>query len=185
MSTPTVRPRRWTRHEYERLVESGVFGPDDHIELLDGEIVEMTPQGSRHMAIVAQLNRILGDSLPHGCHLRPQGPVALDLASEPEPDIAIVHGAPLEYLEGHPSEVLLVVEVSESSLAYDRGRKLGTYARNDVPEYWIVNLVDLRLEVYRQPVDERFTETAVLAAGDRVSPLFAPDVEIAVADLLP
>jgi Uma2 family endonuclease len=184
MSTPTVRLRRWTRHEYERMVETGIFGPEDHIELLDGEIVEMTPQGSRHISIVALVDEVLRQTLPIDCHIRPQGPIALDSSSEPEPDIAVVRGAPRDYLDGHPSETLLVLEVSDSSLPYDRGRKLHAYARNGVPEYWIINLIELRLEVYRQPSEEGYAEVSILTAGDQVTPLYA-DASIIVGDLLP
>jgi Uma2 family endonuclease len=185
MSTPTVRLRRWTRDEYEHMVESGIFRPEDHIELLDGEIVEMTPQGTRHGAVYSIVADVLRRAFGKGCYVRAQLPLALEDSSEPEPDIAIVGGTPRDYLDAHPSETLLVVEVSESSLRYDRGRKLRAYARNGVPEYWIVNLVDLRLEVYRSPSGEGFGDVSILTAGDHISPLHAPDAHIAVAELLP
>jgi Uma2 family endonuclease len=166
------------------MVNTGIFA-EDHIELLDGEIVEMTPQGTQHIAIIAVVYEVLRRTLPDGCHIRPQGPIALDAASEPEPDFTVVQGAPRDYLEDHPAERLLVVEVSVSSLRYDRGRKLRAYARNGVREYWIVNLIDLRLEVYRLPAEDGYGDISILGTGDHVTPLHAPGNSIAVADLLP
>lgn len=86
---PTARLRRWTRHEYEQMVDADIFGPEDHIELLDGEIVEMMPQGTKHVGMVAVIDEILRQSLPVGGHIRQQGPIALDSSSEPEPDIVV------------------------------------------------------------------------------------------------
>ena len=185
MSSSTVRRRRWTREEFERIVDAGGFGPEDRIELLDGEIWEMTPQGSRHAAVCGQVADVLRKAFGDDCTVRGQSPIALDDASEPEPDVAVVRGSQFDYVDEHPREVLLLVEVSESSLSHDRGRKLAAYARNGVPEYWLLDLTAARLEVYRDPTGDSYASRSVLAPGDTVSPLRAPRSVIDVADLLP
>ena len=176
---------RWSRDAYDRAVAAGVFGPEDRIELIDGELLTMTPQGSRHAAVAtrvgARLARALGD---HG-HVRTQMPLAAGGDSEPEPDLAVVPGDDLDYLDAHPSTALLVVEVADDSLRRDRTVKQRLYARCGILEYWIVSLPDARLEVYRRPVGEAYRDTALLHAGDTVAPLAAPTEIIPVADLLP
>ena len=117
--------------------------------------------------------------------MRGQFPFALDEHSEPEPDIAVVPGGPFDYLDDHPTSALLVVEVSETSLSHDRGRKLAAYARNDVPEYWLFDLTARRLEVYRQPAGETYASRQVLTRSEAVTPLHAPDALIPIAELLP
>ena len=184
MST-AVHRHRWTREEYERLVEAGGLGPEGRVELLDGDIWEMTPQGSRHSAVCGHLGDWLREMFGPGYAVRVQFPVALDVVSEPEPDLAVIRGAHLDYLDGHPSELLLVVEVSASSLAHDRGRKLTAYARNNVPEYWLVDLTTNRIEIYRKPTGDTYQSAMTLSHGETITPLHAPGSTIAVADMLP
>ncbi len=118
----SVRRRRWTRGDYDRVIEVGGFGPEDRLEMLDGELWEMTPESGLHAAVcdktMVALQRVFGET----ALVRPGHPMALDDVSEPEPDLAVVQGTPDDQFAGHPSEALLVVEVSLSSLAYDRGR---------------------------------------------------------------
>jgi Uma2 family endonuclease len=183
------RPRRWTRHEYERLIEQGAFGPEERLELVNGEILAMTPQKSRHASTVVILQRILSQAFATGTHCRPQLPLALSSDSEPEPDIAVVAGSDLDYLDAHPTSAGLIVEVAESTLMYDRQTKRPLYAQAGIPEYWIVNLVDRVLEVYRDPEerDGRWDYRLVqrLIPGDTVRPSGAPQATIPVAELLP
>src|SRR5207249_1006092 len=127
------------------LVEHGMFRPDERLELLDGLLVVREPQGSRHAAAVAATRQVLATAFGPGYHVRDQAPVALDDASEPEPDLAVVRGGPWDYQHGHPSAPLLIVEVAEWTLARDRRRKGALYARAGIADYWIVNLVDLVL----------------------------------------
>ena len=185
MSEPAVRRRRWTRFDYERVVDCGVFGPEDRIELLDGELWEMTPQGSRHAVVCTLVADVLRPAIGNGAHVRVQAPIALYDVSEPEPDIAVIAGGPRDHLAAHPSRDLLLAEVSESTLSHDRGRKLSAYARNGVPEYWLIDLVAERLEVYCDPSETAHDSKVVLSRGDKVTPLGAPGSQIAVADLLP
>lgn len=185
MSPDTVRRRRWTRLDYERVVECGGFGPEDRIELLDGELWEMTPQGSRHAGVCGLVTEALRTAFGEGVWARVQSPIALDEVSEPEPDIAVVRGTPRDYMAAHPSQYLLLVEVSESTLSHDRGRKLAAYSRNGVPEFWLIDLVAERLEVYRDSSGSSYTSRVILGRGETVTPLNAPSSTIAVADLLP
>jgi Uma2 family endonuclease len=189
---PVLRTRRWTRSEYGQLIAYGVLGEDEHLELLDGQLVVREPQGSRHSAAVVALQQALARAFGSGFHVRPQLPIALDDASEPEPDAVVVQGAPWDYASRHPAIPSLLVEIAETSLAIDRRYKGSLYARAGIADYWIVNLTESALEIYRDPVAvptaplgweyrirQRFTRGAL------VSPLAAPSARIAVADLLP
>lgn len=183
--------RRWRRVEYDRLVELGIF-TGERLELLDGLLVVSEPQKSRHASIVGHIGRVLTEAFGVGWYARLHSPLALDDDSEPEPDVAIVPGVPLDYFSAHPSTAVLVVEVADSSLRLDRRFKTGLYARAGLPEYWIANLVDRVLEVHREPADEPdsvfgavYRSVEVLRAGATVTPLAAPAARIAVATLLP
>lgn len=185
MATATIDTRRWTREEYERLVEQGFFHPDERLELVEGVIYEMTPQSSFH-ATGARLAQVALQSVfVEGFDIRVQMPIAFGFDSEPEPDVAVVPGTVRDYLYAHPTSAVLIVEIAESSLLHDRKRKTRLYARADVPDYWIMNLVDWCLEVYRDPKDGIYTSHVILRADDSVSPVARPDVTISVADLLP
>ncbi len=141
MAISPTRTRRWTRFEYERLIDAGMFRPGERLELLDGQLVVREPQGSLHATAVGLIEDALRACFGSGWVVRVQMPIALDDESEPEPDVAVVAGARRDYELSHPARPALVVEVSESSLGQDRGDKAGLYARAGVPEYWIVNLV--------------------------------------------
>jgi Uma2 family endonuclease len=188
---PSVKTRRWRRLEYERLVELGIFS-GERLELLDGLLVVREPQGSAHAAIVAYIGRVLESAFGAGWHARLHAPVALDDDSEPEPDVAMVAGEPRDYVGGHPSMPVLLVEVADSSLRLDRRFKSGLYARAGVREYWIANLVDGVVEVHREPEPAtdimhgwRYRSVDVLRPPASVTPLAVPGGAIAVADLLP
>src|SRR3990172_511139 len=187
----TVQARRWTRQEYDRMVEAGVFTPEDRLELVAGEVLAMTPQGSPHATSVS----LVAEALRLGCagkvHVRVQLPLALGSDSEPEPDVAVVAGSIRDYAEAHPQSALLVVEVADATLVYDRDTKGSLYARAMVPEYWLVNLVERVVEVYRDPVaaaKARFgwsyrTVQRVSPDGSMTPPASLTG-SIAVADLL-
>ena len=183
--------RRWQRAEYDRLVDLGVF-EGEPLELIGGELLVAEPQGAYHVSAVGKVEYALRAMLPPSWLVRTQAPISLDDESEPEPDVAVVPGVPGDYRAAHPSQPALLVEVSDSSLAFDRGRKGSLYARAGVADYWIVNLVDHTLEIYREPVGDaaapygwrygalrRLTPPAVATA------LAFPDRSVAVSDLLP
>ena len=179
--------RRWTHEEYYRLAEMGFFD-DERVELLDGRIWKLPPQKTPHFTTVRRTTDTLQEVFGEGYEVRPQGPFRLPNGSEPEPDVLVVPGTSSDFIKSHPivTDSLLLVEVSDSTLAKDRGSKLITYARAGIEEYWIVNLVHSQLEVYRQPTLEGiYMESSIYRNGESVAPLNAPDREAAVADLLP
>jgi Uma2 family endonuclease len=173
------------------MIEHGLLGEDDRVELIDGEILSMTPVGTRHAGTIGLVQDALYAVFGH-TRVRSQLPFALDPASEPEPDLAVVPGSPRDYLDAHPDTAQLIVEVADTTLAFARRAKGSLYARAGIAEYWIVNVSDGVLEVYRHPAEDpsarygfAYRDTQVLRAGERVVPLAAPQAEIAVADLLP
>lgn len=184
MGTVAVKPRRWSREEYERLVGQGVLREDERLELIEGEILEMAPQSARHSGTVQLVQEALTAALREGFCLRVQLPLALGADSEPEPDLAVVEGSARTYLEAHPATAALVVEVADTSLAFDRRRKLPVYAAAEVPEVWLVDLVDGTVEVHAEPAGRRFRRHEVARVGDRLeSPVLRRPIR--VADLLP
>jgi Uma2 family endonuclease len=190
--SPTTDPgpklRRWRRVEYDRLVELGIF-TGERLELLNGLLIVREPQGSRHAAIVSQVARVLERAFGPGWYAREHAPLAVDDDSEPEPDVAMVAGEPRMHYAAHPSTAALVVEVADSSVRLDRRLKAELYARNRLPEYWIVNLTEMALEVHRDPRSTRagwsYASVEVLRPPATVIPLGAPAAVVAVAELLP
>jgi len=192
MDSVEVKTRRWKRVEYERLIETGFFQPGDPVELVGGQLIVAEPQGSGHFAAIRAVEEALRAAFGVGWDVRGQGPVALDEESEPEPDVAVVPGGFRDYVAPHTSRTVLVVEVSESSLALDRHHKGSLYARARLADYWIVNLVDRVLEVYRHPGPDlaasfgwRYASAEVFGREASVSPLALPGAHVHVADLLP
>jgi Uma2 family endonuclease len=184
----TVRARRFTREEYERMTAQGIFGPDERVELVEGEIVVMPAKGTRHTTVVGIIGDAAQAAFGAGYAVRVQDPLAIDPDGEPEPDVAVVVGRRDDYLDKHPTTAVLVVEVADTTLAHDR-RKAATYARAQVQDYWIANLVQGVLELHRDPVqgpDGKWSYANVksFAAGATVRPLAAPNVEWKVSDLL-
>lgn len=191
MTHPPLTLRRWKRAEYDRLVELGVF-EGDPIELIGGQLVVAEPKGAYHTSGVSTAEYALRAVLPAGWIVRTQAPVSLDDESEPEPDLAVVPGRPSDYRHAHPARAVLAVEVADSSLAFDRQHKGSLYARAKIQDYWIVNLVDRVLEVYRDPGPDpsapygwRYRSVATLAPSEVVVPLAFTAVQLAVTDLLP
>ena len=192
MAEYETRTRRFTRAEYERLIDLGVFQPGSPIELIGGQLLVAEPQGAPHYTAIIKTAKALEVAFGLGWTVRTQGPTGLDEESEPEPDVAVVAGGPDDYAHAHPSRPVLTVEVAESSLAIDRHHKGGLYARAGLAEYWVLNLVDRVLEVYREPAPDsaapfgwRFARCEVFDASGRVTPLVAPASSIAVSRLLP
>ena len=185
--------RRWiTRAEFEALMEAEVFPREERLELLAGELTRREPVNTAHAVAVVLVSEALQQVLPKNLHLRAQLPLALSDYDEPFPDLAVVLGSPRDYLSQHPTSALLVVEVSEASLKTDREVKGSLYASAGIPEYWVLNLRERVLEVYREPAADtravygaayRWQQT--LSASEQVSPLFAPDARLAVQHLLP
>jgi len=187
-----TRTRRFSRAEYDRLIELGIFQPDEDIELIGGELIVAEPQGAPHYTAIRRTAKALEAAFGRGWEVRTEGPLALDDESEPEPDVAVVPGRPEDYSRSHPSRPVLTVEVSESSLGADRVRKGSLYARAGLAEYWVLNLIDRVLEVYREPAPDagapfgwRYTRSEVFSASAFVTPLATPAARVAVSALLP
>jgi Uma2 family endonuclease len=183
--------KRWSRREYEDLVEMGVL-EGEPLELIGGQLLVSEPQHAYHASAINRAEYAIRAVMPPGWIVRTQLPVALDDESEPEPDVVALPGSPEDYREAHPSRPVLVVEVAESSLRFDREHKGSLYARAGIADYWILNLVDRVLEVYRAPAPDaaaahgwRYASVSTLAPPATVAPLALPSRRIAVADLLP
>ena len=190
MQTPLTL-RRWQRGEYDRLVGLGVF-EGEPIELIGGQLLVAEPHGPYHASAITRVDYALRAVVPPGWIVRLQAPLSLDEESEPEPDLAVVPGRPGDYRDSHPTHPVLVVEVAESSLELDRGGKGSLYARAGVADYWVVNLPEGVVEVYRDPQPEAsvafghaYRSVTRLAPPAIVAPLAWRGVQIAVADLLP
>ena len=200
MSSPTMTPalfaaprlRRWTKDEYHAMGALGWF-EDQQVELLDGEIVQMPAPKNSHCVSTDSVAEVLRFWFPKDRYwVRMQMPLDLGLESEPQPDVAVVDGPKSTYSD-HPQTALLVVEVSDTTLAMDRHRKACLYARAGIQEYWIVNLVGQQLEIYRAPIADpsapygaRYQDQVIRARGDNaLPPLANAQASIAVADLLP
>jgi Uma2 family endonuclease len=188
---PVPTPRRFTRAEYYEMERLGWF-VEQRVELIAGEIILMPSFNPPHPTATKLAERALEAAFGPGFHARVQQPLTLPDDSEPEPDIAIVPGDPRDYVASHPTTAPLVVEVSESTLRYDQNTKGSLYAAAGLQEYWIVNLVDRQLEVYRKPIPDAnephgfvYDDVVFLGPADFATPLALPQGRIAVADLLP
>ena len=197
ITTPSVSPplallplrRRWTRDEFYRMGEVGFF-QDEKVELVDGEIVVLPPQDSLHFLVLNLAARALENAW-RGVWARIQGPLELGAKSTVEPDVAIVPGGIKDYLS-HPKTALLVIEVSSSTLAYDRTTKASLYARAGLADYWLFNLLEWTLEVRRGPVEDpsgplkfKYQDLKILTLAEQVSPLLNPQLTLPVAGFFP
>jgi Uma2 family endonuclease len=184
---PVHTPRRlFTVHEFYRMADAGIFQEDDRVELLAGEIVEMTPIGSRHAACVGQLNRLLHKLLTDDVFVRVQDPIRLDDYSEPQPDIVIVRTRSDFYRTAHPTaaDVLLVIEVADASADTDRSVKVPLYASARIPETWIVDLNGRVIDVYRRPDVNGYKEHLRLASGADLTAAQIADLTVSVSEVL-
>ena len=177
---------RFTATEYAQMGQAGIFAEDDRLELIDGEIVEMTPIGGRHAACVKGLNRLFSRGLGDAALVSIQDPVHLGEYSEPQPDVALLRPRADRYAAGHPTPdaIFLIVEVAETSSTFDRRVKLPLYARSRVPEVWLVDLAKETVTVYCDPAAAGYRTAQTLRRGETLSPLAFPDLELAVDDIL-
>lgn len=184
------RLRPLSRAEYDRMVEMGLFGPDERVELLEGVLVSMSPQRPPHADCIRRFTQALVQLLQDRAQVRVQLPLAIGAASEPEPDVAVVPSG--DYSREHPAEALLVVEVADTTLRKDRLIKGPAYAAAGVPEYWIANLQDRRIEVHRDPVPAGeanrpatgYRHVEHIGPGGAIRPLRFPELQIPVDALL-
>ncbi|MGH7972236.1 MAG: Uma2 family endonuclease, partial [Limisphaerales bacterium] len=177
---------RFNVKEYYRMAETGVLRPDARVELLNGEIIDMSPIGPFHGGLVKRLSRLFTLQAKGRWTVSTQDPLRLDDHSEPQPDVMLLKPAPDDYTSRHPQpdDVFLLIEVSDTTLDYDRGEKLPAYGRASVAEVWIVNLQNGTFEVYRDPHFTGYGSKAVLRAGEQAKSLAFPDLVVDVAELL-
>jgi Uma2 family endonuclease len=182
--TSDLPRRRFTADEVMRMAEEGILGEDEHVELLDGELVVMSPQGPPHAAWVMELTRILGDAYKGLGHVRAQVPFDAGRHSLPEPDLAVVRGAPLDYRARHPTgrDAFLIIEVARTSQQIDR-RKVGIYAAAQAPVYWLIDLPKRHIEIFSQPKAEDYLERRTVVAGQEIE-LPGLDICKSVGDLV-
>ena len=185
MSIAAVETHRWTRVEFERMAEFGLFEPDQRLELIDGVIYDIARQSSLHATALQLGRRALDAAFGEGYYVRMHVPLILDPDSEPEPDFAVVRGSVRDFRDAHPTTAILVVELADTSLDYER-RKAPVYARHGIPELWIVDVRSGIVEVHREPEGDAYRSVARLGREGSVRPLAAPPgPPIPVADLLP
>jgi hypothetical protein len=177
--------RRFTRAEYYRMVEAGILGPRDRVELIRGEIVEMSPIGRRHRAFVGNLNHLLAPPLDGRAIVWVQLPVVLTDDSEPEPDLMVLRRRAQSYKEreADADDVLLLIEVSDTSLAYDRSTKQRLYAQAGIAEYWIVDCEAEAVEVYRDPGPEGYRDVRRVEGRAVLALQAFPDVQLSIPDI--
>jgi Uma2 family endonuclease len=193
-STPLDRQAgsyRLSVHQYERIGDAGILTEDDRVELLDGCLVRKMTKGQPHTAAIVETRDALLRVLPSGWHVQQEGAVRIPPFDEPEPDLAVVRGKSRDYVAlkrpPEPHEIAIVIEVADASLGRDRGEKLKAYATGEIPTYWIVNLVDRRLEIYTKPQESGYTDCQVLGPDEAAPVVIEQSVlgSISVVELLP
>jgi Uma2 family endonuclease len=178
--------RLFTREEYHRMAEVGILKSTDRVELIRGEIVEMSPIGRRHYAFVNNLSQLLITLLAGRAIVAVQGPIVLADHTEPEPDLAVIRHRtpPYKEREAHAEDALLLIEVAESSLAYDRSTKVRLYATAGIPEYWVVDCVAETVDVYRTPDADGYRDvTRAVGPTAAVTLQGFPDVVLTLAEI--
>jgi len=182
-----LQPRhRWTVAEYHRMAEVGLLHEDSRVELIDGEIVEMAPIGSAHGGNVNRFIRLFSKVVGGKAIVAAQNPVVLSGYAEPQPDISILRWRADDYEQSnpHPEDVLLLIEVSDSTLRYDRDVKIPLYAKNGIPEVWLLDIPDRKLEIYREPINGEYRQRDCRQTG-QIAPILCPDAIIDLAELFP
>ncbi|MEG4034967.1 Uma2 family endonuclease [Microcoleus sp. S36b_A4] len=179
--------RKWTVKEYHKLGEMGFFHPEERVELLSGNIIKMSAKGTAHTSATRRTASVLRDLLGNQAAIYTQDPIALDDNSEPEPDIAVVRIDPFDYATHHPtpSEVYLIIEVADSSLTFDREIKAKAYARSGIADYWVLNVGDRQLHVFREPTENGYQSEVILVETASISPIAFPAFNIAIQEMLP
>ena len=184
----TVNPTKHLTNldEWRRLGEANIFPPESRLELINGEILEMAPIGFSHTGHVIRLLNFFAPLVGNSALINAQNPLQLGDLSEPEPDFMLLKPNADFYSSRHPNanDVLLLIEVADSSLTFDQNQKLRLYALHGIPEYWLLNLNDSSLEVYRKPNGEVYAEKTTLRAGDTLTLSQLPEISIRIADIL-
>ncbi|MGI8502300.1 MAG: Uma2 family endonuclease [Hassallia sp.] len=179
--------RLWTVADYHRMAETGILDEDERVELLEGKIIWMSAKGTAHSSAVARTYKLLENRLGNQAWILIQDPIKLNQRSEPEPDVAVVQIDPLDYADHHPtpSEVYLIVEVADSSLKFDCETKAKAYAQAGIADYWVLDVVERQLYVFREPNEDGYQSKVILGENGMISPLQFADLQIVVLEMLP
>ena len=185
--TTVLEPYRFTIAQYFAIAEAGILKEGERVELIDGVIVTMSPMGNPHRATVNRLTRMMVGVVGTRAIVQIQCPITLDDRTMPEPDLALLRERAdfYESEDTYPDDVLLVIEVADASVDYDRREKLPRYAQAGIPEVWITVLPERIIEAHSEPVDGVYTRNLIYVPGDIISPSALPDIELAVSDILP
>ena len=181
------KTRKFTVAEYYRMGEVGILKPDERVELIEGEIIVMPPIGPGHAGSVIAVNSVFSEHSRGRFLLQTQNPVHLDDGSEPQPDAMLLRPRDDRYTRSHPTpaDVLLVMEIADSSLEYDRQTKAHLYGRAGIPETWVKNLPEDCIERFTEPGPDGYAQHTIHRRGETLTPVSLPDLELAVSDLLP
>jgi Uma2 family endonuclease len=187
MGAPLTIPRRpISVTDYHKMIDAGVFHEDDRVELIEGELIKMAPMGGAHMQLVNLLNRLLVQQVGEDGVVSPQNPVALEPDSEPEPDFVVFRPECLWRAEVPGSrDVLLIVEVSHSTLAYDRDVKVPLYAQHGIPEVWLFEPTNCLVTIYREPELNTYRRVLTPQRTETISPLLLPNARLSLEQLWP
>lgn len=177
---------RFTVDDYYKMVEAGILDEDARVELIEGEVVEMSPIGKKHIAEVDHLTHLFVLGLGEKAVVRVQGPIRLSQYSQPEPDLLLLRWRADFYadIDAGPEDVLLLVEVADSSLAYDRDVKVSLYARSGIPEFWLFDISDKSIRIHRGPEAQGYREVFTVRGGERLSPRAFPEIVLTAGEIL-
>jgi Uma2 family endonuclease len=186
-SEQTTKVRQWTANDYHRMLDAGILAEDDRVELLNGQIFEMSPQRPPHTTATKRTYDYLKTLLSGKADVRSQSPIALSSYSEPEPDIAVVAIDKLEYSDRHPepNEIFLLIEVADSTLGRDLSEKERAYAQANIQEYWVVDIRGRQIHVFRYPAEGTYQQKWLFDSGSSCSLLAFPDINVSINRLLP
>jgi Uma2 family endonuclease len=186
LAKPRLNTFRLNVSQYHQMSEAGIFSENDKVELINGEILEMSPIGRRHTACVNRLNSVFSQLLGKKVIIAVQNPITLNNLSEPQPDIALLKPRADFYESGHPQpqDVFLLIEVADSSLEYDRDVKIPLYASSGITEVWLVDIYEQVIIVYRYPSENGYSDIQKLSRGEKMSIQAFPEVNLVVDDIL-
>ncbi|PSB01107.1 Uma2 family endonuclease [Merismopedia glauca] len=179
--------KSWTVNQYHQMIDQGVFHPEERVELIAGQIIQMSAKGTAHTSATRRTSNILRNFLGNRASVYTQDPIQLDNSSEPEPDVSVVRFDPLDYSDRHPNaaDVYLIIEVADTSLTYDTEIKAQIYAQSSITDYWVLDVNNRRLIVFREPNPQGYQSQLILDEEQMIAPLAFPDLAIALTDILP
>ena len=186
-SSSSIQLKYWTVQEYHQMSDLGILDPSQRTELIAGQIILMTSKGTPHVVTLQLLANNIQEQLGKTALIRTQDPIRLDNFSEPEPDLVIVQGTILDYTEHHPvpDDIYLVIEVADSTLKQDCEVKDKLYARSSIAEYWVVDIKNRQVQIFRDPTPTGYGSQLILTETHSVSPLAFPEMILAIASILP